>query len=218
MEVEDGDGGVAAARVGNNPADRAKQKMPGVSGAMNIRAWIRKGLLPLLVLGIGYQASPYRLGVVLGDSMSPTIKNGSVYFLDRDYYRSHPMRKGEVIVFRRDGINYIKRVLAVGGDSVYVTTVPSSGQDELVMDWELAPLRRLTRHGNHTALKLVRRQVPKNHCYVVGDHVEASVDSRDLGPIRNDCILGRLVETPPAVARLDHIAVVYAAKATLGSS
>jgi signal peptidase I len=165
----------------------------------------------LLIVGIGYQVSPYRVGVVVGDSMSPSIKHGSVYFLDREYYRSHPLRRDDVVVFRRDGINYIKRILAVGGDTVYVTTIPSSGQDQLVMDWEVEPLRRVVQR-TRSVLKLVEREVPPGHCYVVGDHILGSVDSRELGPIGNEFILGRLVAVPPAVPVLGHVAGIYSAR------
>jgi signal peptidase I len=123
-----------------------------------------------------------------------------------------------VVVFRKDGLNYIKRVIAVGGDTVYVTTIPSTGREELVMDWEVEKLRRINRFVRYSAVKLVARRVPQDCCYVVGDHLANSVDSRELGPIGNDAIIGRMVETPPPTAQVGHLAVVYAPGSPLGRS
>jgi signal peptidase I len=142
--------------------------------------------------------------------MSPSLRNGSIYLFNRNK-DAEPLQLGDVVIFRREGVNYIKRVIALGGDQVYVTTIPSSGHDELVMDWQLNGMRRAFSHPERFSVKVVARKVPPGYCYVVGDHISASVDSRELGPISTDLILGKLIGPPEPTPELDHLAVVSSA-------
>lgn len=175
---------------------------------MNTRARKRAGLYAGLAAAGLTLAAPWRVGVVLGNSMSPSLRNGSFYLLDRSK-EAKEIRPGDVVVFRRGGVNYIKRVIAVGGDQVYVTTTPSSGRDELVMDWQLRQMRRVFAHAERRyCVKIVARKVPPGTCYVVGDHITDSVDSRELGPIPMELIIGKLVDAPEQTPDLDHLAVV----------
>src|ERR1043165_8451972 len=70
--------------------------------------------------------------VVVGQSMYPTLPSGRVIWVDRLYYKLHHPERGEVIVFRRDGYTYVKRVCRAGGEPVYYL---ASGED-----W-VAPIR-----------------------------------------------------------------------------
>lgn len=166
----------------------------------------RLRLYGLLALSAVCCALPWRFGVVLGDSMSPSLRNGAFYLLNR-HHDTNSVQSGDVVVFRREGINYIKRVVAVGGEQVYVTTIPSSGRDELVMDWQLNGMRRAYSHPGRFPVKVIARRVMPGYCYVVGDHISASVDSRDLGPIPTDLILGKLIDAPVPAAEINHLVV-----------
>jgi signal peptidase I len=177
---------------------------------MDTRLNLRKNLYGCLALCALFVALPLRIGVVLGNSMSPSLRNGSIYLLNRGE-KADKIQSGDVVVFRRNGVNYIKRVVAVGGERVYVTTIPSSGRDELVMDWQLGLMRRAFAHPDRTSVKVIARKVPPGYCYVVGDHMSASVDSRDLGPIPTEFILGKLIAAPEPTPELDHLAVVGSA-------
>src|SRR5205807_9785418 len=76
-------------------------------------------LLSILgVLAAIRAASPLDTTIVLGHSMEPTLHSGSVCALDRRYYRSHSIYRGDVIVIRFDGITYIHRVSALPGDRI----------------------------------------------------------------------------------------------------
>lgn len=176
---------------------------------MNTRLKLRTGLFGCLALSTMCLNMPLRLGVVVGNSMSPSLRNGSMYLLDRTD-KPADVRPGDVVVFRRDGVNYIKRVVAVGGDQVYVTTTPGSGQDELVMDWQLGLMKRAFAEQSRFCVKMVARKVPAGCLYVVGDHMAESVDSRQLGPISTDLIIGKLVDAPAPTTEMSHLAVVNA--------
>jgi signal peptidase I len=149
-----------------------------------------------LSAGAAYAASPYRVGMVRGDSMSPSMRNGEFYLLERASYPEGDgaaVQRGDVIVFRRGEQTMVKRVLAVAGDTFYVMARQGDvGADTLVRHYELPGLRRLQARGCG-ALRLVRRQVPPGYCYAVGDNLAGSDDSRAFGFVPLDDVLGRTV-------------------------
>src|SRR5438067_13310890 len=65
-----------------------------------------------------YLGCPFRLNVVQGDSMEPTIRNGSLCVLDRTYYANHPLQPGEIITFRQGDENMTKRVYGAPGQTL----------------------------------------------------------------------------------------------------
>ena len=52
--------------------------------------------------------SPLTVTVVQGHSMEPTLRPGAVSLLDRSYYRTHPVSRGDVVVLRREDETLIK--------------------------------------------------------------------------------------------------------------
>ena len=70
-----------------------------------------------LTLFFGRVLLPVR---VKGDSMEPTVRNGSVRFAFLLRYAVSDPRPGDLVVIRMAGrkVMFLKRVLAVGGDRV----------------------------------------------------------------------------------------------------
>lgn len=111
-------------------------------------------------------------------------------------------RRGDIVVFKGwDGTDWIKRVIAVGGDTVtccdsrHRISVNGVPLDE---DY-LYP-------GDHPAREDFEVKVPKGRLWVMGDHRTASRDSRYYqrgesdGTISEDAVLGRAwaVYWPPS--------------------
>ena len=166
----------------------------------------------LMVLGLIY-GLPVRFGVVLGESMAPTFHNGQIYILDRGYYRRHTPSPNDVLVFKRNGIRYVKRVAAVAGDQIYVSRNQDVARDELVYSGEVDRLKTMARKWpKFRFLKPVARKVPDGYCYVLGDHLSCSEDSRELGFIPLDAIEGRVLFTTPANSVVTQLAVVSGPK------
>src|SRR5215212_9311699 len=67
-------------------------------------------------LGLLHLLCPLQIGVVSGASMEPSFRSNQVILIDRQYYRDHPFRRGDVIIAREGGTVLIKRVFALGGD------------------------------------------------------------------------------------------------------
>jgi signal peptidase I len=139
-----------------------------------------------------------RIGIVRGESMEPTLRNGQPYVLNTRAYKTAAPQRGEVVVFRRGDVTYIKRVAAVGGDSLLLERIRGDDDDQLVARSEVSRLRRLAANPQMPGLVRLRSiTIPAGAVYVVGDCAQLSQDSRDFGPIPISSILGQ-VPAPPA--------------------
>lgn len=155
----------------------------------------------VLMAAGAYAASPYRIGITYGTSMEPTYHNGQPYLLERPH-AGRPVRRGDVVLFRRAGQTYMKRVLALPGDRFYVLARKPGEYDaeELVRDWELPRIRRMIEAG-WTACRIVQRVVPAGHLYVVGDNMLLSEDSRSFGFVELESVVGRIIDAPATFPR-----------------
>jgi signal peptidase I len=146
-----------------------------------------------LASGIFFMGNLYQPTVVVGESMAPTLEPGRVIWIDRTYYRTRTPKRGEVVVFKHEGAVYVKRVYREPGELLHYVGDPG--------DW-FAPVRE-TRVGDALALsnELAERhpglcrvqalRVPDDAVFVIGDNVQVSEDSRQLGPIPLKSIIGR---------------------------
>jgi signal peptidase I len=148
-----------------------------------------------------YLLSPYRIGIVCGESMSPTLTNGQPILIDRSAYRNHPPQRGDVVIFVRNGVTYIKRVAAVEGDRFTVLRFHSGGDLPLEPD-QARSLKKCMNSVIPPPGRVVVRRMPVGCCYVLGDQQQLSEDSRQFGPVLVEEIRGKLLFAPPHKSRL----------------
>ena len=141
----------------------------------------------LLVLAL-FLLFRYVIGfaIVGGNSMSPTLQDGDVVM----YLRLVPgYQAGDIISMRvPDGDYYIKRVVAVGGDTVALS-------DSRVLINGDAP-EEFNRYGEtqaETATVIYPYTVQDGNVFVLGDNRAVSKDSRYFGEVRLRQIRGRIV-------------------------
>ncbi|KAI2621769.1 LexA/Signal peptidase [Hypoxylon sp. NC1633] len=124
-------------------------------------------------LALGHMCATYMYsaGYGWGPSMLPTFLVRDEWFVsDRSYRRGRGVRVGDCVVYSipvEPGEEGIKRVLGLPGDYVLLNS-PGVGSGNMI-------------------------QVPKGHCYVVGDNLPWSRDSRDFGPLPMGLIKGKVV-------------------------
>jgi signal peptidase I len=126
-------------------------------------------------------------------SMVPTLEVGDRVLVNKLAYKAHDVHRGDVVVFTRppqaansgeDQIkDLIKRVVAVGGDSVEARDGRLYVNNELI-DEPYLP------EGTQTE-DLPYQVVPEGKVFVMGDNRGDSQDSRFFGPIDEDSIVGR---------------------------
>jgi signal peptidase I len=155
----------------------------------------RRVLLHLAVLAMllgVWWFSPWGVGVVLGESMVPTLRSGQWLAIDRDYYRQHRPRPGEIVVFRHQGITYVKRVYAGEGETICLVAEGARGDRNLVQPFPPGEEAWVRAAFHRTEWMVIRRlRVPEGSFFALGDSLACSIDSRELGPIENRDLLGR---------------------------
>jgi signal peptidase I len=184
-------------------------------------------LLGLLVMGNGLgfslhvRSSLFEAFRVSAASMRPTIGVNDRILVDKTAYRYAEPQRGDIVVFHPPTgewrNHYIKRVIAVGGDTVsmkngdlYINGQPLSRErvspDAPGQNAEPAPQAEVYREQNGTAryrillaagvaqnqLDFAEITVPEHHCFVLGDNRGESTDSRQFGPIPYAAIVGRV--------------------------
>lgn len=129
---------------------------------------------------------------VSGTSMYSTLHDGDRVLVNKLSYRLHEPRRGDVVVLKtiesmgeRD---LIKRVVALPGETVEYRNCVLFIDGQTVVEPYLDPEVVTPDHcgGGQVALT-----IPDDHVFVLGDNRGGSKDSRDLGPIDYDDIIGR---------------------------
>lgn len=138
--------------------------------------------------------------VVDGESMYSTLSPGDRVFVNKMSYRLHDPNRGDVVVLHEiSGTNerdLIKRVVALPGEvirmencTVWIDTdpnddVPAQRLEEPYLDPTVVTPGRC---GN----AIDPLEIQDGHVFVMGDNRPESHDSRNLGPVAFDELVGR---------------------------
>lgn len=150
-------------------------------------------VLTLLIFFVvqNFIAQPYQ---ILQVSMEHTLEPGQYVLVDKLSPHFSDYKRGDVIVFeppagiQEDGQNipFIKRVVAVGGDTVEVKdgTVWVNGA-------KLSEPYVFEGQSTDPITGQTVWKVPTGFLFVMGDHRQESQDSRAFGPIAKSTVIGR---------------------------
>jgi signal peptidase I len=123
-------------------------------------------------------------------SMEPTLKVGDRVLVNKLSYDAHSVHRGDVVVFARPANDFtpgikdlIKRVIGLPGETV-------SGQNGAVYI-NGQRLKEPWLPKNDPTAPFPAVVVPAGDYFVMGDNRGNSADSRVLGPIAGDLIVGR---------------------------
>ena len=122
-------------------------------------------------LFFGYVCTP---AIARGESMEPTYADGSLLFCWRPRYWFRAPRRGDVVMVRLAGgrVMYLKRIVAVAGDSV------SFCKGRLHLDGEPVEEPYVKTSCDW---ELVTRVVPAGQVYVVGDNRGMPMEQHKFG-------------------------------------
>ena len=130
---------------------------------------------------------------VQGHSMDTTLHDGDRVFVNKLSYRLHDPNRGDVVVLHQDtpgtgSRDLIKRVIALPGEEIAmrncVVTIDGVVLEEPYLDPEVVT-------PGHCGADIAPTVIPDDHVFVMGDNRPQSQDSRDLGPIPDDHLVGR---------------------------
>ncbi len=125
---------------------------------------------------------------VEGNSMESTLENGDDIIVEKISYITGDPERYDIIVFREsESVNYIKRVIALPGETIQITEGKIYINERAVFD----------AYGN-TKMKdggIAEKPIKlgQDEYFVLGDNRNASKDSRDkaVGVIKRDQIIGK---------------------------
>lgn len=141
-------------------------------------------VLIALVVAIVIRIWLYEPVHVSGASMQDTMRNGSLVMVNKWIYLIRQPERGEVIVFHaKEKKDYIKRVIALPGETV------EAKNNKIWINGEILEEPYIS--DRYRTLDFPLTQVPSGMVFVLGDNRSNSLDSRVLGPIPISSIVGR---------------------------
>ena len=145
--------------------------------------------ITLSVLGaIATRASGFRSFSIPSTSMEKTLRQGDTFVVD---ITSRHAGRREVVVFLRNGTYFVKRVIAISGDSVEgkggIVFLNGNEQNEPYVEHT----RRAERANWMNTFGPIT--IPDGKCFVMGDNRDVSLDSRsvDFGLVDESSIIGK---------------------------
>lgn len=165
-----------------------KRRKVTVTILKEVFSWVF-GILLSIVIACVFNYYFGMMTNVVGESMEDTLSNGQTVFVNRFHYMLFKPKQGDVVVFLPNGnVNthyYVKRVLAVPGDKVLITSgiLFINGEacgfyDERILDAGIAV--------NEFVLG-------EDEYFCMGDNPNNSEDSRspNIGPVKRDDMIGK---------------------------
>lgn len=155
-----------------------EKRSPLVTGCI-----VLLSVLTILIAGVLLAVVPMDLMLctVNGESMSPTLTNGSVLLLDGN----RTLERFDIAVFSEGDQSFIKRVVGLPGDRVTVMDGHLFiNQDQYPEPYVAAENQVKFSEVNFTTT------VPAGCYYVLGDNRDGSFDSREAGVVPEDAFIG----------------------------
>ena len=155
--------------------------------------WI-KAVTVAIILAIMVRAIFLTPIVVDGASMNPTLHNKDRMLVTKI---GEPKRFDIVVFHAPDGRDYIKRVIGLPGDQIEYKNDILYINGKAYEEPYLEQYKEKTNEGTLTdsfTLKetaVGRETVPKGHLFVLGDNRQHSTDSREIGAVPLDKVIGK---------------------------
>jgi signal peptidase I len=162
---------------------------PSSPGLMReLRGWVKDISLGV-VIAILMVVFLYQPVKVEGTSMQPELIDQERIFVNKFVYHFEEIHRGDIVVFwypKDPSKSFIKRVVGVPGDLVSVRG------GRVYINGQLLEERYVPR-GYQDSDSYPSVQVKEGHYYVLGDHRNASNDSRSWGLVPRKYIYGKAV-------------------------
>lgn len=144
-------------------------------------------VLVALLIAVLVRAFVVERFLVDGPSMEPTLWDRESLLVYKLTYRLGTLKRGDVVVFRYPldpSRDYVKRCVAVGGDTVEIRL------GRLYVNGQLVEEPYVQFPGLYEMKSIT---VPEGSFFAMGDHRTNSEDSRMFGPVKLNMLKGKAV-------------------------
>lgn len=191
---------VSDSQSSNSPVMEPAPSKNGGKAYKEIVEWVKALAIAVLLVFVirTFLFSPF---IVEGPSMEPNFETGERLIVNKILYELREPKHGEVVVFHvpDQGRDFIKRVIALPGESIRV-----DGDDVFVNEEKIEePYIKEAIQAAHDSGqlyntgsnlpngKVTETVVPEGTIFAMGDNRGNSQDSRDIGYINEDELIGR---------------------------
>ncbi|MBR1423874.1 MAG: signal peptidase I [Ruminococcus sp.] len=173
---------------------RRKRKNPALDAFLD---WCETIVLAVFVVILMF-TFVFRIAHVYGISMQSTLYEGDVLIISHLFYEPE---RGDIIVVNSSVLDetIIKRVIATEGETVSIdckdASVYVNGEktDEPYISMSSFDTGAFNMNDYLASVDRYEYTVPKGCVFVLGDNRNHSTDSREIGFISNDEIVGRVL-------------------------
>lgn len=168
------------------------QPLNSLSRVQGLRRSFVTDRLPNLLPAVRARSQTFEISTV---TMVPTVVPGDQVIVNRAAYHAVAPQRGDIILYRypdEEGKRFVHRVIGLPGDQIEIRTQILSVNGEVLMEPYVQHTDRPLASGNvrdHVGPLIV----PPDAYFVLGDNREESLDSRFLGTVSKDHILGQVV-------------------------
>lgn len=131
-------------------------------------------VVTLVWIGINYFFHPI---IVQGNSMCPSLSDGDIVLCSSDFSMDD-LNRGDIVVFRKNFKPYIKRIIALPGETVSINS-----EGLLVINGEILMTANFDVMEDPGILSEGDIVLGENEFFCLGDNRNHSNDSRALGPV-----------------------------------
>lgn len=159
---------------------------------LSIKEFLKDSIKAVVFIGIIIVAMLYVVSVtqVVGNSMSPTLKSNELLLLNKLKYRISNVKRGEIISLKYADTKYlIKRVIGLPGDVVEIKDSILYINNEVYKEEYISSELK---YKDFSLKDLGYTRIPENMYLVLGDNRVDSLDSREIGLIKKEDIIGKI--------------------------
>ena len=188
---------VAEAAIDQAIEDEVAETAPKYNWKKEVWEWVQAILIAFVVAFL-LKSYVLTLAVVSGPSMEPTLQDADRLYVNKVAYTP---QRGDVVIFEpasAPGKPYIKRVIAIPGDTLYIdfSTGDVYVNGEVIDEPYIK--EKTSRIGNYISLLMITDNFSKEkplviedgYFFAMGDNRNNSTDSREIGPIPMDELIG----------------------------